>query len=230
MPLVGNTTSVVERSVEGALIGGTISDLTGGKFVNGAISGAIQGAMEEPQSQEHNGLIAGSPENISANGAVNGEPNLEPSPGACQPDTQCLSYTIEPNSYNDGRETIQWNLSEPSPDGGWIVQQITGGGTYNGTQVSETYWEAFHIPANSETTDFDVLTDPLHIDDTYLTGGPDLTINGSARFYEGLDLPPSFAANSVESAGILRATYDDPHLSLSGGTPPVLRTYSLPSH
>jgi len=38
----------VVRSVEGALIGGTISAATGGKFANGAISGAVEGAMEEP--------------------------------------------------------------------------------------------------------------------------------------------------------------------------------------
>jgi hypothetical protein len=33
------------RVVVGALIGGTISEMTGGKFANGAVSGAIQGAM-----------------------------------------------------------------------------------------------------------------------------------------------------------------------------------------
>jgi hypothetical protein len=41
----------VERSIEGALIGGTISAATGGKFADGAISGAIQGAMEEPSKE-----------------------------------------------------------------------------------------------------------------------------------------------------------------------------------
>ena len=52
MPLAGHSQYAAVRSVEGALIGGTISDLTGGKFANGAISGAVQGAMEEPNTSD----------------------------------------------------------------------------------------------------------------------------------------------------------------------------------
>ena len=44
MPLASHRYATV-RAVGGALIGGTISELTGGKFANGAMSGAIRGAM-----------------------------------------------------------------------------------------------------------------------------------------------------------------------------------------
>ncbi len=44
MPLASHRYATV-RAVGGALIGGTISELTGGKFANGAMSGTIRGAM-----------------------------------------------------------------------------------------------------------------------------------------------------------------------------------------
>lgn len=44
MPQVGGYSAPV-RAALGALIGGTISAVTGGKFANGAISGAVQGVM-----------------------------------------------------------------------------------------------------------------------------------------------------------------------------------------
>ena len=49
------------RAVRGVLIGGTISELTGGKFANGALSGAIQGAMMKGEWEnlppEHQGYL-----------------------------------------------------------------------------------------------------------------------------------------------------------------------------
>lgn len=45
MPQVGGINNDVVRTATGALIGGTISKATGGKFSNGAISGAVQAAM-----------------------------------------------------------------------------------------------------------------------------------------------------------------------------------------
>ncbi len=59
MPLAGHSTVAAVRSVEGALIGGTISEMTGGKFVNGAISGAVQGAMEEPETDQLDNSVVG---------------------------------------------------------------------------------------------------------------------------------------------------------------------------
>ena len=45
MPQVSKIGNNVARTTVGALVGGTISEATGGKFANGAVSGAIQGAM-----------------------------------------------------------------------------------------------------------------------------------------------------------------------------------------
>jgi hypothetical protein len=55
MPQVGKIGNSVVRTAVGAIVGGTISDATGGKFANGALSGAIQAAMAAaPQgSDEH---------------------------------------------------------------------------------------------------------------------------------------------------------------------------------
>jgi RHS repeat-associated protein len=45
MPQVGQIGDPVARTVTGAIVGGTISRMTGGKFANGAVTGAIQAAM-----------------------------------------------------------------------------------------------------------------------------------------------------------------------------------------
>ncbi len=45
MPHVGKIGNDVTRTAVGALVGGTLSVATGGKFANGAMTGAIQGAM-----------------------------------------------------------------------------------------------------------------------------------------------------------------------------------------
>ena len=54
MPQLGGYSAPV-RTALGALIGGTISAATGGKFANGAISGAIQGAMARAPRTNHAG-------------------------------------------------------------------------------------------------------------------------------------------------------------------------------
>lgn len=56
MPQVGHVQNDVVRTVTGAIVGGSISEATGGKFANGAVSGAIQGAMaKRPATDEvHN--------------------------------------------------------------------------------------------------------------------------------------------------------------------------------
>lgn len=45
MPQLGGISNDFVRTAAGAMLGGTISKATGGKFINGAVSGAIQGAM-----------------------------------------------------------------------------------------------------------------------------------------------------------------------------------------
>ena len=59
MPMVGNIDNNIGRTITGALVGGTISEATGGKFANGAVSGAIQAAMAGDQKR---GFASNNPE------------------------------------------------------------------------------------------------------------------------------------------------------------------------
>ena len=59
MPMAGHRNPAI-GAVRGALIGGTISAVTGGKFANGAVSGAIQGAMTKSSESEVTGAPTGS--------------------------------------------------------------------------------------------------------------------------------------------------------------------------
>ena len=74
------------------------------------------------------------------------------------------------------------------------------------------------MPNRQSTTDFE--WDKL---DDRFSGGPGTQIHGEARFYEGRPLPSLFKRASVEHAGGLRATKDNPHLSTVGATDPVNR-------
>ncbi|HWU71511.1 MAG TPA: hypothetical protein VN017_09190, partial [Pseudoxanthomonas sp.] len=65
MPHLGGIDNYFARTVMGAIIGGTISEATGGKFANGAITGAFQAAM------------MGKPREILGGGAAReGDPKL----------------------------------------------------------------------------------------------------------------------------------------------------------
>ncbi|WP_162823706.1 toxin TcdB middle/N-terminal domain-containing protein [Lysobacter sp. TY2-98] len=54
MPAIGQIGSVWGRAAIGALVGGTASEVSGGKFANGAVSGAIQAAMSGAPEQSAN--------------------------------------------------------------------------------------------------------------------------------------------------------------------------------
>ncbi len=58
MPQVGKIGNDVTRTAVGALVGGTLSVATGGKFANGAVSGAIQGALARNSVQKRQGRRA----------------------------------------------------------------------------------------------------------------------------------------------------------------------------
>jgi hypothetical protein len=150
-------------------------------------------------------------------------------------DSRTLSYeTVSgPEFFPDGGWDlrIKWHLSEPSSEGGWIVQEIKYRLDYLGTDrvplVQEAhYWEAWRIEPGKSTT-----SSPLWWDDRR---GADVkgtavsirySVTANARFYEGLQLPPSFRPGSVESAGALPATTIRPNLPLRGATAPVVRNF-----
>ncbi|HCF2456845.1 TPA: VCBS repeat-containing protein [Pseudomonas aeruginosa] len=58
MPQVGKIGNDITRTAVGALVGGTLSVATGGKFANGAVSGAIQGALARNSVQKREGRRA----------------------------------------------------------------------------------------------------------------------------------------------------------------------------
>jgi RHS repeat-associated protein len=135
---------------------------------------------------------------------------------------QLTYHTIRTN-LGSAAWVVQWQLTEPSKSGGYIIQNVTLTDA-NGT-VLVTYWEAWKVPAKSEFTTF-APHDPF--DDEFKTPSG-VTETGTARFYEGLPLPDSFKENnSATKAGMLPSTADDPHLSTNNATAPVTRTWTGP--
>ncbi len=140
---------------------------------------------------------------------------------------QSLSYQNVSGGPTDPMWQIQWQLSDPSPNGGWIVQQIDMT-LSDGT--SQTYWEAWQVAPNSTVTTLTAANPSanspmanLPIDDTF-EGAKSIT--ASARFYEGLNLPSSFVQGSVPYATGPRTTRKNPCLSIGSATPPVNRSWT----
>ena len=88
------------------------------------------------------------------------------------------------------------------------------------------YWEAWGVPKGSKDTIYhehgatydDMFRDPVGT-----------TVQGSARFYEGLVLPASFYPGSPgTTAGMLPATAIDPNLPTTNATAPVDLTWTAP--
>ena len=145
---------------------------------------------------------------------------------------QHLGYTtVMPGpgqSTNQDPWQIQWTLSDPSAAGGWIVQQNTIT-LPDGSPV--TYWEAWQVAPNATGTMQAAAMSGsglVPVDDTFDVepASANVHFHASARFYEGLKLPCDFKPNSNPYAQALPATSTDPHLPLSGATPPVVRNWS----
>ncbi|HTZ57867.1 MAG TPA: hypothetical protein VMB49_07225 [Acidobacteriaceae bacterium] len=119
----------------------------------------------------------------------------------------------------------KWQLGHASPKGGYIVEQVTRtilGSRADGSAItpsSVTYWQAWQVPPGADTP-----RDPLaNFPDTALAGGKgEETISAVARFYEGLTLPPSFAAGNSSYADERLSSTTDPHLSTRDATLPVI--------
>ena len=123
---------------------------------------------------------------------------------------------------------VQWKLSNPSKAGGWIIQGVNvnsdvkgpKGKLPTGFDPHVPYWEAWKVnPGQSITTyaeggdlEDDTFANPSFAEDSEGT----LTEAGNAVFYEGKDLPSSFAVVPKHPAGILPVAKAAP--SLSGGT------------
>jgi hypothetical protein len=157
-----------------------------------------------------------------------------------------LSYgqLREPVEGPNGQLTddeIQWKLSHPSKEGGYIVQHIqvdaqvtdlAGNaiphpGGINGLD----YWEAWRVEPGSDVTVYGAKGE---YDDVFRvsSAGPGthgvVEITAQARFYEGLTLPSDFVPmNPATAAGALPSTAVDPQLWLRPSSAPVNRSYTV---
>jgi|GEM_PF-692656 len=118
--------------------------------------------------------------------------------------------------------TREWSLDRPSANGGYVVQSMQLSGQYvqDGKEASFTtkYQEAWKVgPGESGT--FPV-ADNFAVNTNGSESGS-VTWQGSARFYEGLTLPPSFTPGGAREAGSLYSTYEDVRLDSQNATEPV---------
>ncbi len=131
--------------------------------------------------------------------------------------------TVSKSTLADGSKdwTIRWELSKPSPNGGIIIQEVTM--TYTG--FSHHYWEAWNVPQGSQYTD--LIASVPNIDDEWTDSIADgfISSTGSASYYDGIPMPPTFKAGNVPNAGDLPSTDKDPapYLPSQPSTPPVIR-------
>jgi len=83
--------------------------------------------------------------------------------------------------------------------------------------MGTAYWEAWHVSKGSKYTDF-LNSSPW---DDGMRGSHGTTVEASARFYEGLELPNTFKLGNVPEADYLKSTYTDPRLSTDNATAAV---------
>jgi RHS repeat-associated protein len=150
---------------------------------------------------------------------------------------QSLSYAVfggpDYGQYGIVTWTVSWVLSQASPQGGYVIQEValTGGGVtaekgevFN---INKKYWEAWKVSPGNTRTDL-TTTGDFAFDDTFSLSTPtksvSLTWNATARFYEGLKLPDSFTAGGSRFAGnYLPSTEIEPKLPTGAGIPSVSR-------
>jgi len=129
---------------------------------------------------------------------------------------------VDPGPGGTEQMSREFELAEPSPRGGHVVQEMTIKFSLTSPKKkseSLTYYEAFQVPAGA--------TSPFPAKDTFVVTPPPgtsgtVTWRGSARFYEGLKLPSSFGQFNVRHAGSLPSTTINPRLDTSGATAPVI--------
>lgn len=132
---------------------------------------------------------------------------------------QQLSYTTISGSANSQSWNIQWQLSEPSPSGGWIVQTISGV-LPDGSTI--TYSEAWQVNAGETETAISAIS-PF---DDVLQGWP--FVSATAEFYEGADLPDSYIPGGIQYAGSLPSRLGEAGLPQCGASNSVQRYFQAP--
>ncbi len=167
------------------------------------------------------------------NGRVSAKGNLNPSAIAVagiDSDGQWLSYSTASGGPGSADWERQWHLAQASKRGGYVVQQVTRtirSAKPDGAPITPSsvkYWEAWLVSPGSQTT--------MPATDNFVNTSPpgsmgSDTFSAMARFYEGLILPPSFAAGNSPYAGSRLSSTIDPHLSTNDATLPVVLRATL---
>jgi hypothetical protein len=145
-------------------------------------------------------------------------------------DGQWLSYTTTAGGPGLARWERTWQLAHASPKGGYIVEEVNRtilGTKPDGSPITPSsikYWQAWQVPAGSSAPGEAVDT----FANTVSAGSTgDDTVTATARFYEGLILPATFAVGNSPYAGSLLSSTIDPNLSTSSATLPVAASATL---
>ena len=160
------------------------------------------------------------------NGRVSAKGHLAPSTltvSGVDLGEQWLSYTTLAGGPATTKWSRKWHLTKPSPNGGYIVQELTNsvsGAKSTGhatTHATSTCWEAWRIP--SQAIDAPDAIDVIESSD--LKAGDTINIiSAKARFYEGLTLPKDFSGEGHCAASRLSSPHE-PQLGTSHATLPV---------
>lgn len=170
--------------------------------------------------------LSGSSGSFSANnGEVSASGNLIPltiTTAGLNLDGQWLGSTTIAGGPGSPKWERQWHLAHVSRKGGYIVQRVTRniiGTKPDGSPITPSsieYWEAWRVAAGMQIV-------PGEMDRFTEAPGStgDDTVTATARFYEGLILPPCFAVGNSPYAGSSLSSIQDPHLATDEATLPV---------
>jgi hypothetical protein len=145
-------------------------------------------------------------------------------------DGQWLRYTTTAGGPGLANWQRKWQLAHASPKGGYIVEEIDRtilGTKLDGSPITPSsvkYWQAWQVPAGSDA--------PGDAIDTFANTAPagstgEDTVSATARFYEGLILPPTFTVGNSPYAGSHLSSTTDPNLSTNSATLPVAASVTL---
>ena len=124
----------------------------------------------------------------------------------------------------------RWQLAHTSPRGGYIVEEVTRtilGTNSDGSPITPSlvrYWQAWRVTAGTN-----VGADGV---DNFPSPGPagssgEEKVTATARFYEAVELPASFAPGKSPYAGGRLSSTTDPGLPTSNATLPVSEAFTL---
>jgi hypothetical protein len=137
-----------------------------------------------------------------------------------------LKYKIVSGGQGQNPWEIKWSLTHNTKKGGYIVQHIVAD---FGDAGHFDYYEAWPVAPKSHTPSIEGVDANGNAYSDMFSGPDGSHIHGSARFYEGLNLPDSFTVHPPGfPAGILRSTTTNPNLPTDNATAPNVRWWGIP--